>query len=76
MTIGPIPKIREEVMICNMHTEKVKFNIIYSTNPSILNGKYDGVRGWKTKIGRKLLRFPPTRFFYITISHYYDCTVF
>ncbi len=27
------------------------------------NGTYGGVRGRKTKVGRKLLRFPPTRFF-------------
>ena len=26
------------------------------------NGMYGGVRGRKTKVGRKLLRFPPTRF--------------
>ena len=26
------------------------------------NGTYGGVRGRKTKVGRKLLRFPPTRF--------------
>ena len=26
------------------------------------NGTYSGVRGRKTKVGRKLLRFPPTRF--------------
>jgi hypothetical protein len=25
---------------------------------------YGGVRGRKTKVGRKLPRFPPTRFFY------------
>ena len=25
-------------------------------------GTYGGVRGRKTKVGRKLLRFPPTRF--------------
>ena len=25
------------------------------------NGMYGGVRGRKTKVGRKLLRFPPTR---------------
>ena len=25
------------------------------------NRTYGGVRGWKTKVGRKLLRFPPTR---------------
>ena len=34
------------------------------------NGTYGGVRGRKTKVGRKLLRFPPTRllttFFYRT----------
>ncbi|EJW90001.1 hypothetical protein EVA_21893, partial [gut metagenome] len=27
------------------------------------NRTYGGVRGRKTKVGRKLLRFPPTRFF-------------
>ena len=26
------------------------------------NGTYGGVRGRKSKVGRKLLRFPPTRF--------------
>ena len=25
-------------------------------------GTYDVVRDWETKVGRKLLRFPPTRF--------------
>ena len=28
----------------------------------MLNSTYGGVRGRKTKVGRKLLRFPPTRF--------------
>ena len=28
------------------------------------NRKYGGVRGRKTKVGEKLLRFPPTRLFY------------
>ena len=28
------------------------------------NRMYGGVRGRKTKVGEKLLRFPPTRFFY------------
>ena len=28
------------------------------------NGTYGGVRGRKTKVGRKLLRFPPTRFIF------------
>ena len=27
------------------------------------NGTYGGVRGRKTKVGRKLLRFPPTQLF-------------
>ena len=27
------------------------------------NGTYGGVRGRKTKVGRKLLRFPPTRLY-------------
>ena len=30
------------------------------------NGTYGGVRGRKTKVGRKLLRFPPTRFYTFT----------
>ena len=29
------------------------------------NRTYGGVRGRKTKVGRKLLRFPPTRLYYI-----------
>lgn len=29
------------------------------------NRTYGGVRGRKTKVGEKLLRFPPTRFLYI-----------
>ena len=29
------------------------------------NRTYGGVRGRKTKVGRKLLRFPPTRFPYL-----------
>ncbi|MFR3188399.1 MAG: hypothetical protein ACLTOV_10945 [Phocaeicola sp.] len=29
------------------------------------NRTYGGVRGRKTKVGRKLLRFPPTRFSFI-----------
>ena len=32
------------------------------------NGTYGGVRGRKTKVGRKLLRFPPTRFFLLLRS--------
>ena len=31
------------------------------------NGTYGGVRGRKTKVGRKLLRFPPTR---LSIPYY------
>ena len=31
------------------------------------NGTYGGVRGRKTKVGRKLLRFPPTRFYSIRL---------
>ena len=32
------------------------------------NRTYGGVRGRKTKVGRKLLRFPPTRLF----GHLFD----
>ena len=31
-------------------------------NRRVPNGTHGGVRGRKTKVGRKLLRFPPTRF--------------
>ena len=30
------------------------------------NRMYGGVRGRKTKVGEKLLRFPPTRFFVVS----------
>ena len=32
------------------------------------NRTYGGVRGRKTKLGRKLLRFPPTRFVLFFLS--------
>ena len=32
------------------------------------NGTYGGVRGRKTKVGGKLLRFPPTRFAQVSDS--------
>lgn len=32
------------------------------------NGTYGGVRGRKTKVGRKLLRFPPTRLLSLTAA--------
>ena len=34
------------------------------------NRMYGGVRGRKTKVGEKLLRFPPTRFFLFILSEY------
>ena len=34
------------------------------------NGTYGGVRGRKTKVGRKLLRFPPTRLIDRLISYF------
>ena len=33
------------------------------------NGTYGGVRGRKTKVGRKLLRFPPTRLMSIILKN-------
>ena len=33
------------------------------------NRMYGGVRGRKTKVGEKLLRFPPTRFIYFFLSN-------
>ena len=36
------------------------------------NGTYGGVRGRKTKVGEKLLRFPPTRFFFVSLQHDLD----
>ena len=32
------------------------------------NRTYGGVRGRKTKVGRKLLRFPPTRFLFLDVE--------
>ena len=37
-------------------------------NRRMRNRTYGGVRGRKTKVGRKLLRFPPTRFYVIYFS--------
>ena len=34
------------------------------------NRTYGGVRGRKTKVGRKLLRFPPTRFVATPVDKY------
>ena len=34
----------------------------------MLNGMYGGVRGRKTKVGRKLPRFPPTRLHFFRIA--------
>ena len=33
------------------------------------NRTYGGVRGRKTKVGEKLLRFPPTRLMFYVICH-------
>ena len=35
------------------------------------NRTYGGVRGRKTKVGEKLLRFPPTRFFAAVLNDIY-----
>lgn len=40
------------------------------------NGMYGGVRGRKTKVGRKLLRFPPTRFIIFEIAEGINYTLF
>ena len=37
-------------------------NGIQNRNRRMRNRMYGGVRGRKTKVGRKLLRFPPTQF--------------
>ena len=37
-------------------------------NRHVRNRMRGGVRGRKTKVGRKLLRFPPTRFYIFPIS--------
>ncbi len=37
------------------------------------NRMYGGVRGRKTKVGRKLLRFPPTRFYVSVDAASYSC---
>ena len=33
------------------------------------NRMYGGVRGRKTKVGEKLLRFPPTRFHFVLYAN-------
>ena len=38
-------------------------------NRRMPNGTYGGVRGRKTKVGRKLLRFPPTRLYALEINN-------
>ena len=38
-------------------------NGIQNRNRRMRNRTYGGVRGRKTKVGRKLLRFPPTQFY-------------
>jgi len=48
-------------------------NGIQNRNRRMRNRTYGGVRGRKTKVGRKLLRFPPTQllsFFKKTLSFY------
>ena len=37
---------------------------------------YGGVRGRKTKVGRKLLRFPPTRFFFFSENSQISCSLY
>ena len=37
------------------------------------NRMYGGVRGRKTKVGEKLLRFPPTRFYDIVRLFEIEC---
>ena len=39
-------------------------------NRRMPNGTYGGVRGRKTKVGRKLLRFPPTRLYRFHTGNY------
>lgn len=37
------------------------------------NRTYGGVRGRKTKVGEKLLRFPPTRFCLLAKPYFMNC---
>ena len=39
------------------------------------NRMYGGVRGRKTKVGEKLLRFPPTRFYCVNCAMIEDSIV-
>ena len=48
-------------------------NGIQNRNRRMPNGTYGGVRGRKTKVGRKLLRFPPTRFHADLAFSHADC---
>ena len=47
-------------------------NGIQNRNRRMPNGTYGGVRGRKTKVGRKLLRFPPTRLYIIMWELLYE----
>ena len=40
------------------------------------NRTYGGVRGRKTKVGEKLLRFPPTRFMGVLVSYAFVMRLF
>ena len=44
-------------------------------NRRMRNRMYGGVRGRKTKVGEKLLRFPPTRFFYLSFLNILSTTI-
>lgn len=51
-------------MIYELYHYAVQYNQVTMVSPTVFVNYilYRGVRGRKTKVGRKLLRFPPTRF--------------
>ena len=54
-----IISVEQATAVCWIRTS----NGIQNRNRRMPNGTYGGVRGRKTKVGRKLLRFPPTRLY-------------
>mgnify|MGYP007042202279 CR=1 FL=1 len=49
---------KARISLYNRHLYQIASQL---ENRRMPNGTYGGVRGRKTKVGRKLLRFPPTR---------------
>ena len=56
---------KARISLYNRHLYQIASQL---ENRRMPNGTYGGVRGRKTKVGRKLLRFPPTRLCLLSLS--------